>query len=316
MYDHQPKTMTHFTTLTDLNSIDIQTIIDLAFEFKKAPSLHKNALAGKTVGMIFEKPSLRTKVSFELASHQLGATPFFLTSKEILSSGNNTQGRESIPDIARNLERFADILVARVYKHESILTLADNVEKPVVNALCDLYHPSQALADFMAMQWHKADQKWSVAFVGDGNNVATSLMHICAIMGKDFSIASPEGYTIPEKERKLAADIASKSGSKITFTSDPIVAVKNADFVYTDTFVSMGQESEQTQRLKAFKNYQVTNELLKHAKPDACFMHCLPAHRGEEVTDEVMDSNQSIIFDQAECKLHTAKALIYFLLKQ
>lgn len=293
------------TKITDLNSQEIVRIMERAFEFKKksdAGIRQENILRGKTVAMIFEKPSLRTKVAFETATAYLGGIPIFLSSGQILASSRNVQGRESIPDIARNLERFADIILARVYSHSTIQTIAAIIKKPVINLLCDQHHPTQALADLMAIIWHKKEPKGlNVVFIGDGNNVAVSLMQICALTGMNFTIASPDGYEIPTQERK---------NPNFKFIQDPVEAVKNADIVYTDTFVSMGQEEEREKRLRDFKSYQVNIELLKKAKPDTLFMHCLPAHRGEEVTDEVMDCKQSIIFDQAECRLHIAKSLL------
>lgn len=293
------------TKITDLNSQEISRIIEHAFEFKKKSDAgvhQENILRGKVVAMIFEKPSLRTKVAFETATVYLGGIPIFLSSGQILASGRNIQGRESIPDIAKNLERFADIVLARVYSHSTIQKIATSIEKPVINLLCDQYHPTQALADLMAIIWHKKEScGLNVVFIGDGNNVAVSLMQICALTGMNFTIASPAGYEIPTQERK---------NPNFKFIKNPIEAVKNADIVYTDTFVSMGQESEREKRLCDFKNYQVNMELLKQAKSDILFMHCLPAHRGEEVTDEVMDCSQSIIFDQAECRLHIAKSLL------
>lgn len=302
------------TKIIDLNPQEIMRIIEHAFEFKKksdAGVRQENILRGKAVAMIFEKPSLRTKVAFETATAYLGGIPIFLSSGQILASGRNIHGRESIPDIAKNLERFADIILARVYSHGTIQTIASSIKKPVINLLCDQHHPTQALADLMAIIWHKSKPEGlNVSFIGDGNNVATSLMQICALIGMNFTIASPIDYEIPEEEQWEAIKYASSSGVQLNFVNDPAEAVKNADIVYTDTFVSMGQDSEREKRLRDFKNYQVNMELLKKAKSDTLFMHCLPAHRGEEVTDEVMDCKQSTIFDQAECRLHIAKSLL------
>lgn len=303
--------MKSLTQIFDLTKEEIQQLIQQAFVFKEklAAGVHKeNILNGRAVAMIFEKPSLRTKVAFEVATAQLGGIPIFLSSSQIF-------GRESIPDIARNLERFTDLILARVFQHETIEILAKSISKPVINALSDKHHPTQALADLMTIMWHKPEwQKCKVAFVGDGGNVATSLMQICAMLGMNFSIASPNGYEIPEDEKVRAKVIASQTGAALQFLTEPRQVVAQADVVYTDTFVSMGQEAETEKRLKDFAGYQVTMQLLKTAKPDAIFMHCLPAHRGQEVTDEVMDSPQSVIFDQAECRLHIGKSLLtYFL---
>ncbi len=287
------------TKITDLNKKEILQIIELAFKFKdgKGP---KKPLKDKVVAMVFEKPSLRTKIAFEVATAKLGAIPVYLSSEQIFASGNNEKGRESIPDIAKNLERFADLILARVYSHNTIQKISKNTEIPLINALCDKHHPTQALADLMTIIWHKKNYKGlKVAFIGDGNNVANSLMQICEIMGINFTIASPKGY-----------ELSSNKKSPTEFLNDPKKAVKNADIIYTDTFISMGEEHLKKEKLKAFKGYQVDSKLLKLAKPNAIFMHCLPAHRGEEVSDEVMDCQQSVIFDQAECRLHIAKSLL------
>lgn len=301
------------TAIADLTRDDIELILSRAMDFQKkhaGGSRKEDVLHGKVVAMIFEKPSLRTKVAFEVAATSLGGTAVFLSSSQILASGNNERGRESIPDIARNLERFCDLLIARVYQHEVIQELAASVSKPVINALCDQHHPTQALADLMVLRLKKPQTKLKVAFVGDGNNVATSLMQICARVGYDFAIAAPKNYGLPESACKLAKEFAEATGAVMSFHVDPRSAVRDADAVYTDTFVSMGQEREEQERLAAFEAYQVNSLLMQGAKPDALFMHCLPAHRGEEVTSEVMDSEQSIVFDQAECRLHVAKALL------
>ena len=301
------------TKITDLSAPQIEKILAAAFKYKKekvADRTHKNILKGKVVALLFEKQSLRTRLAFEVAAASLGGFPIFLSGTQILAGAGPGDQRESLPDIAHNLERFADIIVARVFRHQTIQTLVKSTKKPVINALCDLHHPSQALADLMTIRWHKKNQKnLKVAFIGDGNNVATSLMHVCAMTGIDFAIASPAGYEIPDLGQKTGVKLAS---SKLEFLRKPQEAVKNADIVYTDTFVSMGQENETAKRLKDFEGYQVNSTLMKLAKPDAIFLHCLPAHRGQEVTDEVMDGPQSKIFDLAECRLHVAKALLAF----
>lgn len=293
------------TKITDLNKEEILKIIDLAFKFKVG--LKTNSLEGKVVAMVFEKPSLRTKVAFEVAAAKLGAIPVYLTSGQIIASGNDQKGRESIPDIAKNLEQFSDLILARVYSHKTIEEIANNSKIPLLNGLCDKHHPTQALADLMAIIWHKKNYpNIKVAFVGDGNNVATSLMQICAIVGIHFSIATPPGYEIPNEEYKVALSYK----SLIESHHDPVKAIKDADVIYTDTFISMGEEHMKEEKTKAFNDYQITQNLLSQAKQDCIFMHCLPAHRGEEVTDEVMDCPQSIVFDQAQCRLHIAKSLL------
>ncbi len=308
----------HLTKITDFSPAEIELILHEAFQYKVKKDqgiLKEDKFNGKVVAMVFEKASLRTKVAFEVAAAYFSATPVFLSSGQILASGNDEKGRESIEDIAKNLERFADIIIPRVYEHQSIQRIAASIQKPTINALCDKHHPTQALADLMAIQWHKGKSPHlKVVFVGDGNNVATSLMQICAMQGLDFSIASPAGYEIPQEEQAVAQEWATKSGSTLLSLQNPKEALQEADVVYTDTFVSMGQEHEKESRKKTFQNYQVNVGLLKYAKSDCIFMHCLPAHRGEEVTDEVMDGPNSIIFDQAECRLHIAKALLAYYL--
>ncbi|NMC64238.1 MAG: ornithine carbamoyltransferase [SAR324 cluster bacterium] len=310
--------MKNLTKVSDLCEPDVERLLESAFRFKE---LHdkgirrEKILDGLVIAMIFEKPSLRTKVAFEVAASFLGAVPIFLSSSQILASGQNEVGRESIPDIGRNLERFCDLIIARVYSHRTIEELSGIVRCPLINALCDRHHPTQALADLMAIRMHKQMQdSLKVAFIGDGNNVATSLMQICALSGLNFSIASPEGFEIPPVEREIAFNFAKNYRTNVEFLRSAQDAVNDADVVYTDTFVSMGQEGEKTKRREAFQGYQVNETLMSKAKPDAVFMHCLPAHRGEEVTDEVMDSKQSIVFDQAECRLHIAKALLCMML--
>ncbi len=301
------------TKISDLNKEEILKIIELAFKYKNGYS-PKSPLKNKVVAMVFEKPSLRTKIAFEVATAKLGGIPVYLSSEQIFASGNNEKGRESIPDIAKNLERFTDLILARVYDHSTIQKISKNTQIPLINALCNKHHPTQALADLMTIIWYKWKHQlpWpphleslKVAFIGDGNNVATSLMEICKIIGIHFAIASPKEYEIPHKNQQ----------SNIEFLNDPQKAAKNADIIYTDTFVSMGEENLKKQKLKAFKEYQVNSKLLNLAKPDAVFMHCLPAHRGEEVSNEVMDCKQSVIFDQAQCRLHIAKSLLTIYLK-
>lgn len=299
--------------IEDIDKDLLGRLLDKAFFYKKKFDLgvrKENILDGKMVAMIFEKASLRTKVAFEIATEYLGGTAIYLSSQQILASGSNVQGRESVPDITRNLERFSDLILARVYRHETIREIMQHTNKPVVNALCDRHHPTQALADVMVLQWHKKRlDGLKVAYVGDGNNVATSLMQICALAGMQFVYAAPAGYRIDEAEVKVAQKLGGRD-DVVEYLEDPFQAVKGADAVYTDTFVSMGQESERDAKLKVFAGYQVNEELFAAADQDALFMHCLPAHRGEEVTSAVMDHERSIIFDQAECRMHVAKAIL------
>lgn len=310
--------MQHLTKIADLTRTEVVRIVEKALVFHEqhnAGCRREDVLAGRVIALVFEKPSLRTKIAFEVAAQYLGGTAVFLSSSQILASGNNQHGRESIPDIGRNLERFADLIAARVYRHETILELAASVRVPVVNALCDRHHPTQALADLTAMIACKGQEaRLKVAYVGDGNNVATSLVQLCTLWGFDVAVATPTGFELPPTEVSVAQAFAVDSGSAVEFTADPVMAVVGADVVYTDTFVSMGQEAEKALREKAFTGYQVTTQLMAKAKPDAVFMHCLPAHRGEEVTNEVMDGRASIVFDQAEFRLHVIKALLSELL--
>lgn len=301
-------------SVSDLSRERLDALLTSAFELKRRWDDGERkfpALNGKVVAMIFEKPSLRTKVAFEVATASMGGVPVFLSSSMILASGGNESGRESVPDMACNLERFSDLIIARVYQHSTIQQIASAVEDPVINALCDKHHPTQALADAMAITWHKGKLAGNtIAFIGDGNNVATSLMDICTLGGANFRIASPKGFEIPQAVRNLAIANAKQNGTELSFLTSPEEAATGADVIYADTFVSMGQESEKKARLEAFKGYQVNKTLLDKAKSSAIFLHCLPAHRGEEVTDEVMDSKGSVVFDQAECRLHIAKALL------
>lgn len=312
--------MTFHFTLEDLRKVSDLSVEACAGILSEAQRCRELRLAGKrlpqrlasrNVAMIFEKPSLRTKVAFEIATASLGGNTTFLSSPEILASGNDERGRESIPDIAKNLERFVDFIVVRTFSHSTVERIAAAVRTPVINALCDRHHPTQALADLMTLQWHRGGlEGLEVAFVGDGNNVATSLGQACALMGVNFRIASPQGFQIPDDEVKVMRKLSQKSGSSVQLLSDPFAAVKNVDVVYTDTFISMGQESDKAARLKAFKGFTITPEIMSAAKSEALFMHCLPAHRGEEVTDEVFDGPNSVVFDQAECRLYIAQALL------
>lgn len=294
------------TKISDLNKEEIIKIIELAFKYKNG-YIPKTPLKNKVVAMVFEKPSLRTKIAFEVATAKLGGIPVYLSSEQIFASGNNEKGRESIPDIAKNLERFANLILARVHDHNTIQKISENTQIPLINALCNKHHPTQALADLMTIVWHKKNEKnLKVTFIGDGNNVANSLMQICEIMGIHFCIASPKGYELKITNCKSTTELL----------NNPKKAAEDADIIYTDTFISMGEEHLKKEKLKAFSGYQVDSKLLKLAKPDAIFMHCLPAHRGEEVSDEVMDCAQSVIFDQAECRLHIAKSLLTTYLTQ
>lgn len=302
----------HLTKITDLSKEDILKIIqdahDLQYQYFNLGG-NSAYFKNKSIAMIFEKPSLRTRVAFEVAATHLSGNAIYLTSCDILASGSNINGRESIPDIAKNLENFADIILARVFSHETIKILADNSNIPVINALCDLHHPTQTLADLYTIFdiFGGFPKNLKVAFVGDACNTANSLFLGCDILGIDFSIATPKSYEIPDCILNLAKN------PYCQMFNNPYEAVKDADIIYTDTWVSMGLEAEFQQRLKIFKPYQVNTELLSYAKPDVKIMHCLPAHRGEEITAEVIDGPHSVVFSQSKARLPIAKALLKFL---
>jgi len=264
-------------------------------------------LRGKTVAMIFQKPSTRTRVSFESAVSELGGHPINLSWNEMqLGRG------ETISDTARVLDRYVDVIMARVFSHHDLEQLAEFAEAPVVNGLSDKAHPCQILADLMTLKQYKRRlEGLKLSYVGDGNNVCNSLLVGCAKTGVSISVASPEGYRPDPNAVKFAKEAAQESGAHIEVTSDPVGAVENSDAVYTDTFVSMGMEKEKEERERIFiPRFQVNEELFARAKPDAIFMHCLPAHRGEEVTDAVIDGPRSAVWDQAENRLHSSKGVL------
>jgi len=298
--------------IAQLSAAQIDSIFETTRRLKTQevpPDRQKLILAGKTLAMIFEKPSLRTRVSFETGIFQLGGHGIYLSPNDI---GLGT--RESVADIARTLDRMCDIIMARVFEHEKITELARYSSVPVINALSDLEHPCQALADFYTIIEKKDKlEGLKLAFIGDGNNVAHSLMLLAAKVGTSFAIACPEGYEPQESVTTASKVFAKETGATIEIVRNPAEAVKNADVIYTDVWASMGQEEETEKRAKAFADYQVNSALMAKAKPDAIFMHCLPAHRGSEVTDEVVDSAQSVVFDEAENRLHAQKAVMALL---
>lgn len=297
-----------FLMLVDFSQEEIMYLIELAIELKqkqKAGIEHKE-LQGKTVGLIFEKSSTRTRVSFEVGIYQLGGQGLFL-------SGNDLQiGRgETILDTAQTLSRYLDGIMIRTFEHRKVVELARGATIPVINGLTDLSHPCQALADFQTIYEQIGTfENVKLAYIGDGNNMVHSLMMGAAKLGVHMSIATPEGY---EPDADIVAQtmaIAEETGAKIVVCRDPQEAIDGADFVYTDVWASMGQEQEQKERELAFANYQIDENLVQFAKPEFKFMHCLPAHRGEEVTEGVIDGDHSIIFDQAENRLHAQKAIM------
>jgi len=301
--------MRHFISVADLTPEEIQNILDRSLEWKKEfkeKGENKPILKGKTLGMLFQKPSLRTRVSFELAMVQLGGYAFYLSPNEV-----KLGQRESVADVARVLSGYVDVIMARVFAHRHILELAKFSSAPVINGLSDFNHPCQAIADFFTIQENKGALKGlKLAFVGDGNNVATSLLFTATKLGTDFAIATPEGYELDPAVVRLAQEFARESGSKIVETHDPYEAVDGADVIYTDVWTSMGQEEETERRLRVFPPYQVNQRLVEAAKEDVIVMHCLPAHRGQEITDEVADGPHSVLFTQAENRMHAQKGIL------
>ncbi len=304
--------MRHFLHIADYSPAELQGLLDLAVQLKKERARGGNQplLKGKVLGMVFQKPSLRTRISFDMAMRQLGGDALYLSPAEI-----GLGQRESVADVARVLSGYVDAIMARTFSHQHIRDLAQWASVPVINGLSDYNHPCQALADALTIQEHKGRLKGlRVAYVGDGFNVANSLLHICAKLGAHFSIASPQGYELTPPVVALGQEFASASGSTITLGHDPRAAVQDADAVYTDTWTSMGQEAEAARRRQAFAGFQVNAELLSLARPDAIVLHCLPAHRGEEITDAVMDGPQSVVFQEAENRMHAQKAILARLL--
>lgn len=298
----------------DLSSQEVEAILELSHKLKKEQKegVEHHILKGKTLGMVFQKSSTRTRVSFEVGMYQLGGSALFL-------SGNDLQmGRgEPIKDTARVLSRYVDGIMIRTFSHADVEELAKYSTVPVINALTDLMHPCQALTDIFTVQEYKGNLKGlKMAFVGDGHNMLHSLMHACAKVGMDIVAAVPKGYEPDPEMVAQAMKDAKVFGSKVEIINDPVAAVKDADVLYTDVWSSMGQEKEQLARKKAFESYQIDSQLLKAAKEDAIVLHCLPAHRGEEITDEVMEGKQSAVFDQAENRLHVQKAIMALLMNQ
>ena len=291
----------------DLTDDELNHLLDLAAEVKQAPRDYGRALDGKAIALLFEKPSLRTRLTFELAIRQLGGESVFVEGP--------LGGREPLKDVARNLDRWVNGIVARVFAQETVEELAQWASVPVINALSDLYHPCQALADVQTIRERFGDLRGlKLTFLGDGNNVAQSLMITAVRLGMDFALGCPEGY-LPNPEVVTQAEgLAAISGATLGITHDVAAALDGAHAVYTDVWTSMGQEREAAKRKRAFRPYQVTDELMAQARSEAIFMHCLPARRGEEVTDSVMECPRSVVFDQAENRLHAQKALLLMML--
>ena len=297
-----------FLTLKDFTRQEIEEMVSLGIDLKakQKAGIPTPILEGKTLGMIFQKSSTRTRVSFEVGMYQLGGSALFLSTND-LQIGRG----EPIKDTARVLSRYLDGIMIRTYSHADVEELAAYADIPVINGLTDDYHPTQVIADLITIQEHKGKLAGiKFAYVGDGNNMIHSLMIGCAKVGMDVTVACPDGYMPNPEVVALAQGYAAESGGSVTVMHDPKEAVKGVDVIYTDTWASMGQEAEKEIRKKAFAGYQVDDALMALAKPDAIFMHCLPAYRGMEVTDEVMESAQSVVFDEAENRLHAHKAIM------
>lgn len=303
-----------FISVSDYSSKDLQYLLDLAVSLKQEYFKYGNPpiLHGKTLGLIFQKPSLRTRISFEMAMRHLGGDALYISPGEI-----GLGQRESVADVARVLSGYVAAIMARVFSHAHILELAQSASVPVINGLSDFDHPCQAMADALTIQEKFGSLKGiQVSYVGDGNNVAVSLLHICAKLGANYTIAAPEGYELPASAVEMAQAFAAQSGSKIKQLRDPHEAVKGAQVIYTDTWTSMGQEAEAQIREKIFHPYQVNVSLVNEADKDVIVMHCLPAHRNHELTDEVADGSHSMIFPQAHNRLHAQKAVLVHLLAE
>lgn len=305
--------LNHFLSAGDLSLAEAEALLDRALVLKtewKHGGHAKLPLQGKTLALVFEKPSLRTRVAFEAGMTQLGGNGSYLSANDI-----DMGGRESVPDVARNLSRWVQAIAARVYKHQTVETLAEYATVPVINALSDREHPCQALADMLTLREHYGQVRGlKLAFVGDGNNVCHSLMLLGARLGVHLTIACPPDYRPHPDILRQAEEMAAEQGVTLHVTAVPQEAVADADAVYTDVWASMGQEHEAARRRMAFQPYQINASLLALARPEALVMHCLPAHRGEEITAEVIDGPRSAVFDQAENRLHIQKALILTLL--
>lgn len=299
--------MEDLLTIGELKKEEVKEILSLAMDIKKNKGKYRNALKDKILAMVFEKPSLRTRMTFEVGMLEMGGQAIYLGPSEI-----QLGKRESIADVARNLERWVDGIMIRTFGHENVEEMAKWAKPPVINGLTDLHHPCQALADyFTLLEKFGKLEGLKVAYIGDGNNVCHSLIEGASKLGVNISIATPEGY---EPKKEIVEKAIKESNSKIEILRDPVEAVKGADAIYTDTWTSMGQEHEREIRVKIFRPYQVNKSLMEKTGKKTYFMHCLPAHRGEEVTDEVIDSEYSLVFDEAENRLHVQKAIMYILM--
>ncbi len=307
--------MRHFLSLSELTSEQFRDLLDLAVELKAEwrQGGNRPLLKGKTLGMIFQKPSLRTRASFEMGMLHLGGQALYFSPFEV-----QLGERESVADVARVFSRYVDGVMARVFGHGDILTLAEYSSAPVINGLSDYNHPCQAFSDFLTIVEKKGGELGSLklAFLGDGNNVATSLLFAATLTGMDFAIASPPGYELPEDVWAQGKRFAAASGSELLATDEPQQAAAGADVVYTDVWASMGEEEEAEERARVFRPYQINQALLRAATSDVIVMHCLPAHRGQEITDAVCDGPHSVLWDQAENRMHAQKAILVKLMAE
>lgn len=297
-----------FLAVSDYSPQELQSIMDLALKLKKERNAGGNApiLQGKVLAMVFQKPSLRTRVSFDMAMRHLGGDALYLSPNEI-----GLGQRESIADVARVLAGYVDAVMARVFEHDHVLQLAKHASVPVINGLSDYNHPCQAMADGLTIIEEFGSLKGlNVTFIGDGNNVAVSLLHLCTSLGANFTLASPEGYDLDPRAVDIGKSLARESGSKITYLRDPHAAVKGTHVIYTDTWTSMGQEAESKKRELVFPPYQVNEKLVSEADSKVIVLHCLPAHRGQEITDPVADGPHSRLFPQAHNRMHAQKAVL------
>ncbi len=300
----------NFISIHDLTLYQFSKILDISREIKDNPHRFRNKLKGKILAMIFQKPSLRTRMTFEVGMLQLGGEAVYLSPSDI-----QIGTRETLYDMGKNLERWVDAIMIRTFAHQNVIDLAQACHISVINALTDLLHPCQAMADFFTLKEKRGDlANFKLAYVGDGNNVCHSLLSAAAKAGSKMSVATPPGYEPDPEIRKQAEEDGKETGASFSFTNDPSEAVENADAVYTDVWASMGQEQEKEKKGKIFAPFQVNKSLMAKAKEGVFFMHCLPAHRGEEVTDDVIDSSRSIVYDQAENRLHVQKVIMLSLL--
>ncbi len=301
-----------FLSLKDFSFKEIEDLLNLTQSLKKNKAKESQALKGKSIGLVFQKPSNRTRVSFEVAIWQLGGNCVYLGPEEI-----NLGKRESTHDVAKTLSRYLDAIVARTFSHADIIELGKHASVPIINGLSDLFHPCQALADVFSIREKFGSKKnITVAYVGDGNNVCHSLMSACAKIGYSIHVASPKGFEPRTDIIESAKEFAKMTGAKIFITNSPVEAVKGAHVIYSDVFVSMGEERQAAAKVNQFDGFQVNADLAKLAAKNYIYMHCLPAHRGEEVTTDIIDGPHSIVFDQAENRLHVQKAILLFLLIQ